>query len=120
MIRSCCLGLILGVVTGCSAYTIERPQTEAGRICAERCDAVQNLCYSQAESEAASAARHCSSQQARVDEHCDPYTRAEDRSHCQAVNQRPLSCSTPAADTGPCRTAWRQCVLECGGRLIER
>jgi hypothetical protein len=120
MTRGIYLVAMLIVAAGCSPYRVERPSSVAGQICAAQCDAVQQQCQQHARLEADSAASRCSSQHKRIDAHCNNYTRDEDRRHCQAVNQASHGCSVGAVNSSGCHSPWKQCVLDCGGRLITR
>jgi hypothetical protein len=121
MVRACGLGLLLLIcLAACSWYRIEPPLTASGQVCAAQCNTVRGQCTSEAESIAKAAAGSCSDQQNRIDDHCNNYTSARDRDHCQAVNQASHGCSAPSANTGSCQSDWEQCVLGCGGRMISR
>lgn len=107
-------------LTGCRSYEVVMPETAAGRICADQCSRQQQVCVFDAETEARRQTSSCESHVSRVERKCERiYVQGKDVERCEMVNGGGDSCPTVTANTSLCGTAWRSCVVECGGRVIE-
>ena len=109
------------VVTSCRSYEVVMPETAAGRICVDQCSSRKTLCISDAEMLAQNEASLCESRAERVEHKCERiYVQDKDVERCEVVNGAGSFCPGVVASTGPCEASWRSCVVECGGRVIER
>ncbi len=112
------LGLVLG---GCvPRYYIEQPATEAGRICAASCGQAHAQCTAQAQLHADSESSSCDGQQANIARACDGIADAAQRHRCEGARGADQACVAPVANFAPCTRAREQCVLECGGRTVQK
>jgi hypothetical protein len=113
--RRICLALIPCLLLACTDYRIVRPTTEAGSLCAAKCDRTRAICDRSAEAEAASEAFGCEGN-ARAEEIC---SRHEGEVHDRCMAAESSVCVNPAPEYGPCTSEWEMCVLSCGGRMVD-
>lgn len=100
-------------------YYVEPPISAAGRVCAAACATQKMQCEVQASSSAASARASCQSNQAHIIDRCSGIADAPMRHRCEGARGAGDTCLPSAADTSACDATQAQCVLDCGGAVIE-